>query len=212
MDDLEKVFGEIAEKNLWGSAESVSGTGSTLDATEKVREWLPRIMTIYNIRTIVDAPCGDVNWMSKFFPLFDEWNIHYQGIDIVSSIIKKNKEKHNYDNVVFDYGDITQHIPANHDLVIMRDVIGHLSTINGITALENVKRSGARWLLTTVFPNVVNITEENNGGWRLVNLLSAPYMFNPELVFNEHCKEGNSAYDNKCMALFDVRKLPLGVW
>lgn len=215
MDDLEKIFSEIAEKNLRGSAESVSGTGSTLEATEKIRRYIRWICLEYNIKSVVDSPCGDINWMKELFPFFAENGIDYLGMDIVESIITKNKssiENHSAkDYISFSVGDITQQIPANYDLVIMRDVIGHLSTINGVVALENVKRSGAEWLLTTTFPNVCNIETNENGGCRKINLLTFPYEFNPELIINEHCKEGDGTYDNKCMALFDVSKLPLEV-
>jgi hypothetical protein len=211
--ELKQTFERIANNNEWGSAESVSGTGSTLDATEKLRAFLTKTLE-YNdgIKSILDAPCGDVNWMRTLFPMFEEQNILYKGMDIVSSIIASNVEKTSaYSNISFIEGDITTTPLPKVDMIIMRDILGHLSTDNVFKVLENVKRSGSKWLFTTTFPNVINVEANEDGGWRLINLLSFPYQFNPEVLMNEHCKEENGAYDNKCMALFNVSKLPLEV-
>lgn len=203
---LEKIFTDIADYNAWGSKESVSGTGSELCATVKVREWLPRIIDIYGIKSILDAPCGDVNWMKTLFPEFQKREVLYAGMDIVERLIEQNGMAHETDAIAFVKGDITEETLPRYDLIFMRDVLGHLSNDNIFKVLKNVKDSGAKWLLTTTFPNVIN-TDGLNGGWRLINLLEFPYQFNPELIFNENCMEGNGAYDNKCMALFDVSKI-----
>src|SRR3712207_7875432 len=47
------------------SHESYSGRGSELGATESLRSYLPQLFERLNIKTFLDAPCGDWNWMRQ---------------------------------------------------------------------------------------------------------------------------------------------------
>jgi hypothetical protein len=58
------VFEKIYRENLWGDAESRSGSGSGLAATEKFRKGLMDAIRRLDVHTIVDAPCGDYYWLS----------------------------------------------------------------------------------------------------------------------------------------------------
>ena len=57
------IFEEHYRTNAWQGDESVSGTGSSLAATEVVRTVLPQIVSGFGITTLLDVPCGDFNWM-----------------------------------------------------------------------------------------------------------------------------------------------------
>ena len=46
------------------SANSMSGRGSTADATVGIRAVLPRLIELLGIVSIADLPCGDLNWVS----------------------------------------------------------------------------------------------------------------------------------------------------
>ena len=58
-----EVFQWIFTTNKWGSAESVSGKGSELVQTEAIRAWLPEIIQELSIGSVLDVPCGDLNWL-----------------------------------------------------------------------------------------------------------------------------------------------------
>lgn len=60
-----EVFSEIYQRNIWGLRETVSGAGSTLRYTEKLRQSIPGLIADLNIRTLLDVPCGDFHWMSE---------------------------------------------------------------------------------------------------------------------------------------------------
>ena len=45
----------------------------------------------YDIESVLDAICGDLTWMRRRLPIFSELNVTYTGVDIVSSVIVKNK-------------------------------------------------------------------------------------------------------------------------
>ncbi|TRZ51624.1 MAG: hypothetical protein D4S01_04355, partial [Dehalococcoidia bacterium] len=79
-------------ENELGTRESVSGYGSELQNTEEIRQALPHIISKYSIRSIVDVPCGDWNWMQKV-----ELDVNYIGLDIVPDmVVANNKAYGNY--------------------------------------------------------------------------------------------------------------------
>jgi hypothetical protein len=61
--NTKKIFTSIKQKNLWGDAESVSGPGSTIDQTKILVAELSNLFIAKNIKSLLDIPCGDFNWM-----------------------------------------------------------------------------------------------------------------------------------------------------
>src|SRR5664279_1649792 len=57
------VFTEHYTTNSWGVEETRSGLGSTVQSTQAIREALPKLIAELQIRTLLDIPCGDFNWM-----------------------------------------------------------------------------------------------------------------------------------------------------
>ena len=61
--DRKTAFERIYSANEWGSNESRSGLGSNLDLTHQVRRALPPLLRGLAVKSMLDAPCGDYNWM-----------------------------------------------------------------------------------------------------------------------------------------------------
>jgi hypothetical protein len=59
--ELSEKFKKIFANNEWGGSESRSGTGSSLDITKRLRMELPFLFLKYDIKSILDIPCGDFN-------------------------------------------------------------------------------------------------------------------------------------------------------
>lgn len=201
MQELIEKFDEIYKRNLWGSQESVSGSGSELSNTKKLREELPFVFAKYNIKSMLDIPCGDFNWMKEV----DLSNINYTGADIVPTLIDINKNK--YPNFQFEVMDVTTSTLPKVDLVFVRDCLGHLSDQNALKAIQNIKTSGSKYLLTTSFTKWHYNSNIEDGGWRCINLLIEPFRLKPQYLINEDCKEGYPHYNDKCMILFDLENL-----
>ena len=91
LKDPEKRFTKIYLENHWNDSESRSGEGSTLENTQNVRNELPKILKKYNIKSMLDAPCGDFNWMKS---ITQDVSIKYIGGDIVKPMIENNQAKH----------------------------------------------------------------------------------------------------------------------
>ena len=84
-DDLQQAF----ETRRWrhGAHQSRSGDGSSLPATERLRNAMPKLFDDYGIQSFLDAPCGDWFWMQHV----DLSGIHYIGADISGEIIEDLK-------------------------------------------------------------------------------------------------------------------------
>jgi hypothetical protein len=112
----EAVFNKAYFKNSWGSKESASGTGSEMIQTRVLIEKLPGILTDLKVGSMLDLPCGDLNWMRHV----DLGDIRYIGADIVTPIIEKNiKEFAGSGREFFRLNLITDDLPAA-DLVFCR--------------------------------------------------------------------------------------------
>jgi hypothetical protein len=61
--DSQEIFTRIYHQNLWGNSESKSGHGSTVSRTDALRPRLTELAQQLGIRSLLDVPCGDFNWM-----------------------------------------------------------------------------------------------------------------------------------------------------
>lgn len=198
MHKLEETFTEIYEKNLWNSTESVSGMGSELHYAKSISKELPVLLQKYGIESILDIPCGDWNWMKNV----DLCGASYIGADIVKPLIEENKSK--YPNVDFRVLDITKDDLPKVDLVFVRDCFGHLTNENVHKALDNIKRSGSKYLLATSFTHYISNTDIEDGGWKPINLMCNPFDLKPIYLINEEFEVGYPHYNDKCMILFPI--------
>jgi|SRR3989344_5201491 len=201
-----KVFLEIWKKNIWTGIESMSGPGSSLDQTRELRKILPRILKKLKIKTFLDIPCGDFNWMKHVSMNFLK---EYVGADIVPQIIEKNKKLYSTKECKFRILDLASDKLGTFDLIFVRDGFVHFSYKEIFRSIDNLKASRSYYLLTTTFPD----TQENEniitGYWRPINLEKTPFNFpKPILMINERCTEGNGAYKDKCMGLWKIKDLP----
>lgn len=204
--ELQAVFSKKAANNGWNSLESISGTGSELIQVRHLLDYLPSYLQKHKITTLLDAPCGDLNWMRYMLPDLDNLGIEYLGADIVPAIVSKLKSQ--YPTIQFFHLDVmTSNLPTV-DCILMRDCLVHLPEDMIYKVLDNCKASGSKYLLTTSF---ISRTKNRNlkrpGLWRPLNLEIAPYnlVAEPEMVV-EGCSEGDGKYTDKSLILIDLTK------
>ena len=173
---LEGTFTNIFTTKGWGSGESVSGDGSSLTYTENLRRHLPTLFDDFSIRRVLDAPCGDFNWMKEFLRNVE---VEYLGADIVEKIISDNKNRYSSTNINFQHLDVTKDDLPDSDLLICRDCLFHFSYKNIQLFVENFKRKNIRYLLTTSHTKKMtgNNSDILDGSYRRIDLFSAPFHF-----------------------------------
>ncbi len=182
-DQLATRFVQAFDQNVWRDGESVSGPGSTLGYTSELRATLPAMIRALGCRSMLDAPCGDFNWMQAV----DLTDIAYTGADIVPSMIEGLRRGHPQHR--FACLDITRDPLPTADFVLIRDVLFHLSNVDVVRVLENFVQSGSGWLATSHSFNVVEMVDavSEPTTFRPVNLTAPPFHFGqPDHVLKDY--------------------------
>lgn len=201
----QSVFTRIYATNGWGSAESVSGCGSTLRETRVIRQILPSLIERYGIQTLLDIPCGDCNWISSI----DFGARTYIGGDIVADLVQRNRAAFGGSERRFMHLDIVRDPLPPSELVLCRDCMIHLSNANVLAALRNVRRSGAKYLLATTYRARPTNPDIVTGDWRGLNLQAPPFALPAPLeLISEEWDWADGYHADKCIGLWEARVLP----
>lgn len=204
-EQRQDIFFNIFHNNLWHGTESISGTGSSLETTATLRLFLPTIIKMIDAKTVVDVGCGDFNWMRTMALDLE----YYVGIDIVPNLIQKNNELYTNDKRIFMCLDIVKDAIPNADIIICRDVLQHLPLEDGIKVLTNIKKSDAKYLLTTNYFNTTVNTNIGTGNFYKINLLIHPFnLSRPLLAFEELSAEPEMRREVKNICLWQVKDVP----
>ena len=205
--DLASRFQRIHETNLWGATTSVSGLGSEYTATGKLQADLPALLKSIGVASLLDAPCGDASWIGKACI-----NVDYIGVDIVPELIEAARAGTWPDRAErrFMVADITADNLPRADAVLCRDCLVHLSFENIARAVENFRRSGATWLITTTFSDWSTNADVEDGDWRALNFVRPPFSWPmPHLLLDEGCDEAEGGYRDKSLGIWRLRDIPL---
>jgi hypothetical protein len=135
---------------------------------------------------------------------------HYIGIDIVNTLIIKNQHEFGDSSTNFICMDLADGVLPQADLIFSRDCLVHLSLDDGLRIIENFKRSGSKYLLTTTF---IDRASNNdlvgiNDFWRPLNMQLPPFNFpKPIYLINEGCTEEDGQFTDKCLGLWLLKDI-----
>ncbi len=204
--DPAEVFSDYVRINKWGDRESVSGKGSNLQSTEELRRLLPPLLAELGVRSMVDVPCGDFNWMAHV----DLSGVDYLGGDIVPELIERNRTKHSRAGIAFEVIDLIAGPVPKADLVFCRDCLVHLSNAHVAAALANIRASDANWLLTTVYGGSPN-DDIYTGEWRPIDISRPPFgLPAPRRLIAEGKDWLPGQAKDKMLGLWRVADIPAG--
>ena len=200
---ISEIFTDIYHTNYWRGEGSRSGSGSELNQTEEIRRQLPPLIEELGVSTMLDVACGDFHWMKEL-----ELGADYIGADVVTEMITRNQAEYGNEQRRFTTLDVTKdHLPRV-DLVFCRDALVHFPAESLFAALDNLKRSGSKYLLTTTFTTRSENPDIDWGLWRPLNLQKVPFEFpEPLKIINEKCTEGNGAWEDKSLGLWRLQDL-----
>jgi hypothetical protein len=198
----EDTFRTIYRTNHWGASER-SGAGASVDQAAAVLAHLALVIERFQIRTLLDVPCGDFAWMRHL----DE-DVEYIGGDVLPELAAANQRLWGSSRRRFVTIDLLKDDLPRADLLLCRDCLVHLSLADVRGALANIRRSGCTWLLTTTFPGCTVNDDIVTGDWRPLNLQLAPFdLPAPHLLLNEECTEGGDLFADKSLGLWRVEDL-----
>lgn len=201
----EETFTQIFEQNTWGSDQSISGQGSTIQLSENAIDFINQIILEFSITSILDLPCGDFHWMQEV----DLSNTKYIGGDIVPQLIDENQQQYGSESIHFLHLDLIRDELPTTDLLIVRDCFVHFSFEDIQKAMQNIRRSGVKYLVTTTFPGQTLNYDIVTGDWRPINLQRSPFNFpSPMHIQQENfSEEFKRDFRQKSLALWEIETL-----
>jgi hypothetical protein len=171
-------FDQIYSQNAWVYG---SGEGSLPKQTRPYVKWLQAFLRKHHFQSVVDMGCGD--W--QFSRLIDWGGISYQGFDVVSSVIANNQARFTSSNVSFHlYSGNGDELPSG-DLLIVKDVLQHLSNKNILAFLPNTRKYKYCLITNCVNPSGdTTNTDIEDGGFRYLDLRLPPFSVDAEEVLS----------------------------
>lgn len=200
----QQVFEMIHDENWWLSSESKSGWGSTLEWTRGLREALPGVWKELGVTSVLDAPCGDFNWMRTVGPIADG-SVRYTGGDIVPALINELNRTDASPTRRFVHLNIIDDELPQADMFFCRDCLIHLSHADIAKTFRNVARSRFNYVALTDFPQVAINPDIMTGSVRATSLRKPPFNL-PEPV-REVEDKGGWEPSRKVLAIWTIEQV-----
>lgn len=164
---------------------------------DPLRVELVRLIKGMKIKTLVDVPCGELSFADEISPFVQK----YIGIDADGKITQENRERYGSSIMHFQQLDITKDPLPQGELIFCHDILNFLSPAEISSALLHFKKSGAQYLLMTLYTDLEKNQKGKPGVCRPIDWQIAPYHFpKPLLILTEH--------GNKKLALWKMEDLP----
>jgi SAM-dependent methyltransferase len=182
---VKQVFSEIYENKIWGvndAGEGWSGGGSSCETTNEYRDFIQKFLKEYGITSVLDLGCGD--WE---FSKFINWNgIDYLGLDAVPRVIKKNKERYEYDTIHFECADALLCDLPSAELLLCKDVLQHLTNEDILVISAQFKKY--KYCLITNGVDYDTLSSDNadiqRGDYRPLDLTKPPFNISCIKIFS----------------------------
>ena len=197
-----RIFLRIYQENAWGDPSSVSGPGSSLEATAALRRTLPGLLAELGVKSLLDIPCGDLEWIKRV-PLGIG---KYIGADIVEPLIEKNRIRYPDIGEFLHLDLLTDPLPVV-DAILCRDCFIHLGNRDVLKALTNIARTDAQYLITTTFPDLTANRDTVMPYWRALNLQLPPYNLPPPLRIVGDFSSLQAAHEQKYQGVWRISDL-----
>lgn len=184
--NYKKIFNNIYQNGLWNDNQvdvPLSGPGSSIENACEAANMLDIFVITNKISSIIDLGCGDLTW-ARETKYFNNQDIFYCGVDIVSSVIKSHTESfpsNKFPNKKFLNYDITKLIIDEFDLVILRDVIFHLYNNDIKKIFRNIENK-FKYLAITSSKNKVNTDTFNKWHFAEKNIHKIPFCINENFL------------------------------
>jgi len=173
------AFETIYENDEWGAG---SGPGSIPYFTIEYRAFLQRFLSLNAVNNVVDVGCGD--W--QFSRFIDFGSTKYLGLDVVRSVVERNRRIYGSEHVEFDVmPEDLDDVPSG-DLLLIKDVLQHLPDQDVRAILTRLVPRFRFALITNSYEKIDsfrNIELAEHGHFRCLDLTDAPYHVNGAYVF-----------------------------
>jgi hypothetical protein len=178
--DLQDDFRRLYRDATWTDGipgMPLSGGGSLPAVSRPVIDFIREQVGAGSVRSIVDIGCGDLAYMTEV-PEVVSGAVDYCGYDIVPELVEAHRCLAWGE---FQVGDVTTPgFRADADLVVLKDVLFHLSNEQALAALRNLAASSWKWLVITSNDNDSNEPRVfDRYRWAALNLTLSPFSLEP---------------------------------
>ena len=184
------------------------GSGQALAAMRAVVS----VVDMFQIRSIADVPCGDGCFAGAMIRAVRNRTgaaalppISYLGVDIVGSLIERNRALLGDEHTHFHMADVVSGAAPlpTADLLLSRQMLQHLCTEDALRFVQMVARSSARFVLLSTFKTDDEFVNTDipctSGGYRPQDLTKPPFNLPTPLAFFDE--------------MYPVdRRIALGLW
>jgi SAM-dependent methyltransferase len=176
-DETRNPFEAIYAEGGWNGMGS--GWGSTLEYNREYLKFLEAFIKFNRIESVVDYGCGD--WT---FSQHMNWHgADYLGLDCVPAVIERNQQRYQRGNVRFELTSFSRFwIPAC-DLLIVKDVLQHLSNGLILEFLTQTRHVPFVLLVNDFAWNDPVNYDIAAGGYRPIDLCRPPFNQQGTIVF-----------------------------
>lgn len=197
--ELGERFALLHELGIYHGDESLSGDASSMAETRALRAALPGLLARWEVRSILDLPCGDFHWMRHV----DLGAVDYVGVDVVSELIERNRRLYGRPGRRFERLDATRDPLPEADLVLCRDLLIHLGLADIRRLLERIVAAGPRLLLASHFTECQENADIVSGDYHPVNLCAPPFSLPAPLeIIGEDSRLAEGRLRDRAMALW----------
>jgi SAM-dependent methyltransferase len=154
---ISAAFDEVYKRGMWRQGASLSGVGSEGLMAERYIDLVREYAAQHNLRTVLDGGCGDFSVGSQLAPNFTR----YTAVDVSPHIIEINRQRfvdQRWAHVTFAVADMTRTAFPEADLVLIRQVLQHLTNAQIEMILNGLERG--IWRRALISESVHN--PENN--------------------------------------------------
>jgi len=187
-----EVFARVYERQNWGSdsaqGDFFSGQGSLPAHTSEYEAFVSNFINANpDIHVVLDIGCGDFQVAKRFLDRCDT-KVTYIGADVVESLVLRNSRLFSSPRVTFCKLDAVEDSWPHADLVLIREVLQHLSLKSVSKIISKV--SGAPYALVTdhcVYETLHPNVDLPDGAYARVALGSGTFL--DRHPFNLHAEE-----------------------
>src|SRR3954447_25116694 len=177
---LRKVFDDIYREGTWTEGIAGiprSGGGSLPEVSQSVIDWTRAAIRDGPVRSVADIGCGDLTYVKEIAEIV-AGDLAYTGYDIVPHLVDEHRQLPWGE---FHVADLTAPgFTVAADLVIVKDVLFHLENEQVQQALDNLRASRWKYLITTVNTCTANEPRSfDRFHWAPLDLTLAPFRVRP---------------------------------
>ncbi|WP_296638048.1 class I SAM-dependent methyltransferase [Polaribacter sp.] len=183
-----KAMEQIYDQNLWGGNKDEFYSGSGSHNPIIVEPYLEVVINFLKSFqepiTVLDLGCGDFNIGGQLFAFSKK----FIAIDIAVNVINYNKAKYSHNNLEFQCLDISKDDLPKADVVILRQVLQHVSNEEVQSVLNKLKEY-KYVILTEHLPNQEFIPNKDIISGQGIRIKSQSGLIITESPFKFKCKK-----------------------